>query len=259
MILSDFHIHSNFSDGKHSIPEIVDFYGKRGFGAIAITDHLCEDTTFLGKAAAYLERTLTPANFPFYLEILKSEKKRAWNQYGMVLIPGMEVTKNSFSNHRSAHVIGLGISEWVNANLPIDEVLTALRAQGAVTVAAHPVSNHKMEKQTLHLWDERNLYAPLFDAWEVGSGVHFYDEVARSGLPMIANTDLHRFSQISGWKSMVKAPAKTDLILDAIRTQSLGFHYYEENHDRIAVPAHIVDFVPGHSRAWNMDLVSATS
>ena len=65
---------------------------------------------FTEKAAAYLNRTLTPENFPFYIEILKSEKKRAWNRYGMVLISGFEITKNSFSNHRSAHIIGLGIS-----------------------------------------------------------------------------------------------------------------------------------------------------
>ena len=257
MILSDFHIHSNFSDGKHSIPEIVDFYGKRGFGAIAITDHLCENSTFLGKAAAYLERTLTPANFPFYLEILKSEKKRALNQYGMILIPGVEITKNSFSNHRSAHVIGLGISEWINADLPIDEILTQIRRQDGVTIAAHPVSNQKLEKQTLHLWDQRELYAPLFDAWEVGSGVNFFGEVARSGFPMIASTDLHRFSQISGWKSVVNTQANPELILEAIRKQKIRFRYYEENHDRVP-KSHTLDFVPhGHDR-WNLDLVSAT-
>jgi len=257
MILSDFHIHSNFSDGKHSIPEIVDFYGSRGFGSIAITDHLCEDTTFLGRAAAYLERTLTPANFPFYLEILKSEKKRALNQYGMVLIPGIEITKNSLSNHRSAHIIALGISHWINPNLPVDEILTQIRAQDAISIAAHPVSNHKLEKQTLHLWDERKLYAPLFDAWEVGSGVNFYEEVARSGLPMIASTDLHRFSQISGWKSMVKTQPKPELILDAIRNQSVSFHYYEENYDGIAC-INPLDFVPRRRDAWNLDFISAT-
>jgi hypothetical protein len=257
MILSDFHIHSNFSDGKHSIPEIVDFYGKRGFGAIAITDHLCETSTFLGKAAAYLERTLTPANFPFYLEILKSEKKRAMNQYGMVLIPGVEVTKNSISDHRSAHVIGLGISEWIDANLPIHEILEQMRRQGAVTVAAHPVSNRKMEKQTLHLWDQRKLYGPLFDAWEVGSGVNFFEEVARSGLPMIASTDLHRFSQINGWKSVVQAEPKAEFILEAIRKQKLSFRYYEENHDRLPLPFPL-DFVPHGRDRWNLGLISAT-
>lgn len=55
--MTDFHIHSHFSDGKHSIADIVDYYGRRGFGAIAITDHLCETNTFLGRGAAYLERT----------------------------------------------------------------------------------------------------------------------------------------------------------------------------------------------------------
>ena len=87
MILTDFHIHSNFSDGKHAIPAIVDFYGSRGFKAISITDHLCEEATFLGRAAAYLGRTLTQSTMPLYFEILKTEQARAWEQYGMLVIP----------------------------------------------------------------------------------------------------------------------------------------------------------------------------
>src|SRR6476619_571527 len=97
MFLADLHIHSTFSDGKLSIPELVDFYGKRGFGAIAITDHLCETRSLIGKAAVYLEQTLTPASFPIYLEILRSEAKRAREQYGLIVIPGFELTKNSVS------------------------------------------------------------------------------------------------------------------------------------------------------------------
>ena len=42
MLLCDFHIHSNYSDGKLSVPEIVDFYGERGFDCICITDHLAD-------------------------------------------------------------------------------------------------------------------------------------------------------------------------------------------------------------------------
>src|SRR5690349_3064757 len=98
MILADLHIHSTFSDGKLTIPELVDFYGRRGFGAIAITDHLCETQTVIGKAARYLGRTLTPATFPFYRELLKSEAARAWDRYRMVVIPGVELTKNSILN-----------------------------------------------------------------------------------------------------------------------------------------------------------------
>ncbi len=236
MILSDLHIHSNFSDGKHSIPEIVDFYGSRGFGAIAITDHLCESNTMLGKAAAYLERTLTEATFPLYLEILKTEKQRAWDRYRMILITGIEVTKNSLSDHRSSHIIGLGVTDWVNADQSIEQILHSIRNQGALTIAAHPVSTRKVEKQTLHLWDRREELAPLFDAWEVGSGPHFFDEVARSGLPMIATTDLHRFSQMNGWKSLHHSEKSEAAILDSIRKQEVSFQLYQETKDAIPFP-----------------------
>lgn len=264
MILSDFHIHSNFSDGKHSIPEIVDYYGSRGFGAIAITDHLCEENTFLGKAAAYLERTLTPATFPLYLEILKSETERAWDRYRMTVIPGVEITKNSLSNHRSAHILGLGISEFVSADQSIEGILHQLRNQGAVTVAAHPVSNGKAEKQTLHLWDRRKELAHLFDAWEVGSGKNFFEEVARSGLPTLANTDLHRFSQMTGWKSFVHTAGsekKAEAVLDAIRTQHVSFHYYqnlEVELGTIPFPHPTLGIFPQSYGRGHRDLISAT-
>ena len=230
-MLSDFHIHSNFSDGKHSIPEIVDFYGRRGFGCIAITDHLCESKTFLGKAAAYLDRTLTKATFPIYLEILRSEKERAWKQYKMVLIPGFEITKNTLSNHRSAHILGLGISEFVSADDDIETILKNIKKQGALTVAAHPVSSGKLEKQTLHLWHRKEELASLFDVWEVASGPILFEEVIASGLPMLANTDLHRFSQMTAWKTMINAEKHPEAILRAIKKQDLHFHFYEDAYD----------------------------
>ncbi|MEL4881681.1 hypothetical protein AAEH85_22275, partial [Shewanella algae] len=80
-------------------------YGSRGFGAIAITDHLCEEKTFLGKSARWLNRSLTRESFPRYIETIKQEAERAWQQYRMVVIPGFELTKNSLFNHRSAHVV----------------------------------------------------------------------------------------------------------------------------------------------------------
>src|SRR5689334_9222279 len=108
-MLCDFHIHSQFSDGHLSIPQLVDLYGSQGFGAIAITDHLCEESSFLGKSAQFLGRTLTHESFPRYMEILASEAARAWDQYRMIVIPGYEITKNSLNNHRSAHFLALGV------------------------------------------------------------------------------------------------------------------------------------------------------
>lgn len=229
MLLCDFHIHSNFSDGRHTIREIVDFYGRAGFDCIAITDHWCDRGSILGMGARILERTLTPESFPVYLETIREEGERALRIYGLQVLPGVEVTRNHFSNSRSAHYIGIGIRAPVDPDLSIEDGLRALRAQGALTVAAHPLSNGKFEKQTRHLWDRREELRHLFDAWEVGSGEHWFPEVAESGLPMIASTDLHRFSQMSGWKTLVNSGLHPEAILDGIRKQKVEFRRFCEN------------------------------
>src|SRR5208337_3387281 len=58
MLLCDFHIHTNYSDGKLSVPEVVDFYGERGFDCICITDHLADPKRLLGKLAELANCTL---------------------------------------------------------------------------------------------------------------------------------------------------------------------------------------------------------
>jgi predicted metal-dependent phosphoesterase TrpH len=228
MMLGDFHMHSTFSDGKLSIPELVDLFGSRGFGAIAITDHLCESKSIIGKAARYIGNTLTPATFPLYTEILKSEAERAWKQYRLVVIPGFELTKNSASNHRSAHMLALGVTEWIDADGDPADLARAIRSKGGLAVAAHPVSTRKMEKQTYHLWDRRQELSKLFDAWEVASGPYIFNEVLESGLPMIASSDLHRRNQLTSWKTVLSCERHPEAIFDAIRNQNVAFQFYEE-------------------------------
>jgi len=234
MFLGDFHTHSTFSDGKLAIPDLVDLYGTRGFGALAITDHYCEEGGVIGRAAHYLGKTLNRGTLPIYLEILQSEARRAWDRYQMVLIAGVEITKNSVSNQRSAHVVGLGITDWINPNLDILDITRAIRAQGALTVAAHPVWTQKIEKQTFHIWDRREELRGQFDAWEVASGPHIFSEVAKSDLPKIASSDLHKPNQITSWKSVFDCERHPEAIMNAIRKQEISFAFYEDkNQDDI--------------------------
>jgi len=228
VIWADFHIHSTFSDGKLTIPELVDLYGKQGFGCIAITDHLCEKRTWLGVAAGYLDRTLTPANFPLYLEILKSEAERAWDQYRMCIIPGFELTKNSLSNHRSAHIVALGVNKFMEADADIPELIDQVNDQGALAIAAHPVSTRKMEKQTFHLWDRREELRGKFDAWEVASGPYLFDEVLHAKVPMIASSDLHHPRQMTSWKTLIDGERHPEAILEAIKRQNLTFRFHHD-------------------------------
>jgi len=227
MVLADFHMHSTFSDGKLTIPQLVDLFGKQGFGAIAITDHLCETHTVIGKAAGYLGHTLTRETFPRYLEIIQEEGERAWRQYRMVVIPGFELTKNSVFNHRSAHILGLGMSQYISADGEPKELARAIRAQGGVAIAAHPVSTRKFEKQTYQLWDQRAELAREFDAWEVASGPYLFHEVLRSSFPLVASSDLHHPNQLSSWKTVLSCEKSAPAILDAIRKQELEFRFYD--------------------------------
>ncbi|MBX3021180.1 MAG: hypothetical protein KF799_05830 [Bdellovibrionales bacterium] len=228
MILADLHVHSRYSDGHLTIAELVDFYGQRGFGCIAITDHICERNTFLGLAAKYLKYTLTPESFPAYLAEIHREAERAWERYRMVVIPGFELSKNSFAHHRNAHILGIGISEFVGAEADVVTLARAIRAQGALAVAAHPVPTGRAELQTLHLWDHREELKKEFDAWEVASGPELFGPVMNSGLPMIATSDLHHPRQIQAWKTVLNCEKKPEAILDAVREQKLEFYFYAE-------------------------------
>lgn len=226
MMLCDFHIHSTFSDGHLTIPQIVDLYGSRGFGAIAITDHVCEEDSFLGIAAHWLERTLTRHTFPYYINTLRREAERAWSQYRMRVIPGFELTKNSLVNHRSAHVVVLGVEEYLSADLELTQLTKLVREKGGISIAAHPVSTGKFEPQTFHLWSRREELRHEFDAWEVASGQIIFPEVRESGLPMVANSDMHSPHQMSSWKTVISGPREVENVFDSIREQRLEFTYF---------------------------------
>jgi predicted metal-dependent phosphoesterase TrpH len=228
MFLGDFHVHTNKSDGKIPLPDVIDLFGSRGFGAIAITDHLCENVSVLGRASRYLGCSLTEDNFHRHMEDIAREGRRAWDQYRMLVIPGYEITKNSFSNHRSAHLLALGTDQYVDPNLGIEDLCTQIRKVGGLAIAAHPVSTRKWEKQALHLWDRKEELRNFFDAWEVASGPYIFDEVLQSGLPMIASSDLHHPKQMTSWKSEFRCEKTLPAILDAIRKQDLSFSFYRD-------------------------------
>jgi hypothetical protein len=201
-----------------------------GYGAIAITDHLCETNTLLGKAKVYLNRTLLPAVFPLYLEILRSEARRAWKQYRMVLIPGVDLTKSSIISHQSAHVIGLGVERYVSADADVAGLARAVRAQGGVAIAG----------KTHHLWDRRLELATEFDAWEAAHGKLLSGKILASGLPTIASSGMHARGGMASWKTVFFCERSQEAILDAIRRQDLCFKYIGDNSDAVHIGSDLV-------------------
>lgn len=227
MLLSDLHIHSHWSDGKHSISELVDLHGTRGFHVIAITDHVCETNSFIGLAAHWLNRSLTKETFNEYIFELEMQASRAWKQYRMLLLPGIEITKNTLRTQRSAHILGIGVRQWVDPDENIENILKSIKGQGAITIAAHPVFTMDITYiPTLQLWKERDVIGHLIDAWEVASGAQLFEEVFHSGLPMLANSDLHHQKQIRSWKTLIKSKRTETSVLKSICNQDISFAFY---------------------------------
>lgn len=227
MLLTDLHIHSNFSDGRHSIHDIVDIYGNAGFDAIAITDHLAETNTLIGKITERLDVTLTKKNFDSYIETIEEERERAWRQYGMIVVTGFEITKNNISPLKSSHIVALDVKEFLSAEDDSAVILKKIRSIGGLGIAAHPLFTRRLEPQTFHLWLRRKELRHYVDAWEIGNGWFFSKHLSKTGLPVIANSDFHYFSQLTSWKTLVDAKKNKDDILDGIRRQKVQFIFYK--------------------------------
>lgn len=222
-IKCDLHIHSQFSDGKLSVSEIVDLYGQQGFGAIAITDHLCEKKNIIGRVSHSLNYSLSQESFMAYQECLQHEAERAWKTYDMLLIPGYEITKNSFLNHRSAHILILGTYDFIDPELPVTEILQLAKNSGALTIAAHPFHTGDFEFQTFHLWSERENLKNFIDAWELNYRKQICAEVLNSGLPLIANSDFHHRGHFHSWKTKISCNKNQQDLFESIRRQKIDF------------------------------------
>jgi hypothetical protein len=216
MLLTDLRIYSSFSRGRFAIPEIVDLYGSKGFGAIAITDTLCEPDTMLGRAAVYMNRTLTPAVFPIYMEILRSEAERAWNVYRMLLIPGFEITKPSMMDRRAERIVALGVTDYIGAEGEVADIATQIRAKGGLAVAA----------ATASMWARRHELAKSIDAWEAVYGGEIDETVVASRLPVIATSGMRSRSDLHSWKTAFFCKKESAAIFDAVRRQDLCFMRY---------------------------------
>lgn len=234
-MLSDLHIHSTYSDGKLSIREIVDLYGRAEFDVIAITDHLCESNNLIGYVSHKLKRSISDENFDQYIDEIHCEGFRAMRKYGMLVVPGVEVTKNSFCGDRSSHFIILNPDSCPNANETSLDLLKKFKSTSTALIAAHPLHTGKFEFQSLHLWNYRETFREVFDAWEVSSFQRYFFEVASEKLPQIASSDFHNHSHFSSWKTLLHCRKRLADIIDAIKMQKLEIIYYRSREDQPAI------------------------
>ena len=237
VLLCDLHTHSIYSDGKLTVRELVDFYGQRSFDAVCVTDHICDHTTLIGKMTNLSGMVLTLDHVEEYFATIESEKKRAFEKYGMILMAGLEFNKDGLTKKSSAHLLAVDLKRPIDSGLSIIQTIAEIHAQGALAIASHP---HEVKtrwgKNTLYFWENIDRYAPLLDAWEVANRDDLFNPIGLKRLPFVANSDFHKPKHIFSWKTVLFCEKDAETIKQCIRVnrdvsitlyrdQRIGFGY----------------------------------
>ena len=225
-LLCDFHVHTQWSDGKLTVAEVVDLYGSTGkFDVIAITDHILMKNDLLaraGKLATLGRRAfgVREQDFDAYLQDIEREARRARERYGMLLVPGAEITQNRLRGKKNSHIIALGIRSFISADQPADAILREIRRQGALSIACHPHhrTTRRIEISTCYLWDHRDELAGLVDVWEAANRDDLFSVTSLKHFPYVANSDFHKPKHLYSWKTLVRSDKTWPAISHALRS-----------------------------------------
>lgn len=110
---ADLHMHSTYSDGWHTIEEILEHVERHtDLDVIAVTDHDCLEGGLRAQDLA--------AHHPAQFEV--------------EVIPGAEIST------QDGHLLALNIHELIESGLSMAETIQAVHEQGGLAVVAHPLS-----------------------------------------------------------------------------------------------------------------------
>ena len=211
----DFHIHTTWSDGKCSPDRVVELYGESGFDVIAITDHVL-DSESIKKARKQTSglSAVSRSEFSNYQQALWAAARRAWEKYGMLVVPGVEITNNT----ARYHILSLDIKEYISPDLDVEAIIEKTREQQGISVACHPhVRNHSGEDPSVYLWKNHERLATMFDAWEVANRDDLFNVVGLKKFNYIANSDFHEERHLLSWKTLLRCEKNIEAVKEAIR------------------------------------------
>jgi len=195
----------------------VDLFGRAGHDVIAITDHIVNRDNGLGRIAHAIRHSLNPESWKRYFDEIGREAERAWATYGMLVLPGAEMTRNTINRDTSVHILALGLNDYLSADGDPLEMLQEIRSRGAISVACHPHEMSEFYANTFYLWNRRKIVGPYIDLWEVGCRWDLFPVVSREKLPHIANSDFHRPEHLYAWKTLLKAEKTVSGVLQALK------------------------------------------
>lgn len=227
-LLCDFHIHTSYSDGSLSLNDVVNLYGGKSFDAISVTDHILDHRAFeICIKKDQDPMVINKSDFNDYLHALWNESRRAWENFGMLLIPGVEITNET----DGYHILAIDIKEYIEPGLPVEEIINRIHAQGGIAIAPHP---HRGAldgtQQLMYLWNNHEKFATLFDSWEVANREDLFNVVGLKKLNYIANSDFHEKGHLYSWKTLIGCEKNIEAIKCAIRkNDAVSIYLFREN------------------------------
>jgi len=217
MLLCDFHIHTTYSDGSVELRRTIDLFGQAAFDVIAITDHVVNGDNSIGKFAQRFNLSVREDNFDEYMGHIRREAERAWDKYGMLVIPGVEISKNHLTSEKSAHLLLIDIKDFIPACWNYEKIFLEAREQDALIVACHPHYMSDGSRDTLFLWNNREKYAKYIDAWEVANRDDVFNVISLKKYPYVANSDFHKARHLYSWKTLLNCEKDTAAVKQCIK------------------------------------------
>jgi len=218
-LLCELHAHTTWSDGELSLRELVDLYGAASFDVLCATDHVLrsDDPWPVEHERPCVDAT----NLDAYLAEIERERIRARSLYGLLLLPGLELTYNDPDPERAGHAVAVGLRSLVSMDDGPAAAMEEARARGAAVIAAHPHDDgpapgvRAPTRYFARHW--RDLYG-LYHRVELFNGNHLFAWVAEAGLPVVACGDLHRAEQLPGWTTLVPCEQDEEALVSYLRS-----------------------------------------
>jgi hypothetical protein len=214
LLLCELHAHTTWSDGALTLTELVDLYGEHGFDVLCITDHSVRLDDPMSSA-------VDSWTWPAYITEIRAEAERAYEQYELVVIPGLELSDNRDDPDLSAHALALGVEQHISVDQGIVEALEAANDLHAVTIAAHPYARGDVTpmRPTRRIASEPEVFRPLLHRYEMFNRDEVFGWVAEAQLAPIASGDVHRAAHIASWKTLLPCEKDAEAVVDYLRSR----------------------------------------
>jgi predicted metal-dependent phosphoesterase TrpH len=213
-LLAELHAHTTWSDGELTPAELIDFYGRAGFDVLAVTDHVVHSSA---------DAHVRAETYRAYLEELDVEAEDARRRYGMLVLPGLELTVEDPDSRRAGHALAIGLRRFVSVDDGLDAALHEARGAGAALIAAHPyplATAAASARGTACFAEDPEWAASAVDRFELFNRDDRFDWVALGGLPWVATGDFHLREHLFTWKTLLACERTEEAVVATLRSNA---------------------------------------